>query len=186
MIKPAGLNTRDSFSQEPSQALERMMELYGTSVLRTAYFYMGDRHLAEDISQEVFLRAYRNWLKFRGNSQVKTWLTSITINVCRDKLGLKMSTEEPTDPSLLDLNHTVSVEREVLERLKNSEMLQHVMKLPKLYQEILYLYYYLDFSTPEIAEATLSTEGTVRTRLHRARELLGQELKKEGFIHERS
>jgi RNA polymerase sigma-70 factor (ECF subfamily) len=98
-----------------------------------------------------------------------------------------MSTEEPTDPSMLDLNHTVSVEREVLERLKQSELLQHVMKLPKLYQEVLYLYYYLDLSTPEIAEATQSPEGTVRTRLHRARELLGQELKKdEGFIHERS
>jgi hypothetical protein len=45
-----------------------------------------------------------------------------------------MSTEEPTDPSLLDSNHTLSVEREVLERLKQSELHQHVMKLPKLYQ----------------------------------------------------
>lgn len=185
MAEPAGLNDKENFSKEPSMALEKLMEIYGSTVLRTAYFYTGDQYLAEDVSQEVFIRAYRNWTKFRGESKIKTWLTSITLNVCRDKLGLKMTSEQPTDPSLMGLKPTISVEEEAMKRLEKSEIWQHILRLPMLYQEVLYLYYYLNLNTREIAEAIGSPEGTVRGRLHRAREQLGEELKKEELNHER-
>lgn len=178
-MKPAGSKNSDSFPKDPAQALEQLMENYGAVVMRTAYFYTGDRFLAEDISQEVFLRAYRKWTSFRGDSSVKTWLTTIAVNVCRDKMGVRMFAEQPTDPSLLERGRAMSVEEEALERLKKSEVLQHLLRLPLPYQETLYLYYYLDFSTREIAEATSSPEGTVRNRLHRARETLAREMKKE-------
>jgi len=50
-----------------------------------------------------------------------------------------------------------------------------------MYREVLYLYYYLELSTREIAQAIDAPEGTVRARIHRARELLGHALRKEGF-----
>lgn len=178
-MKPAGLKDKDNFPTNPAEALEQLMEEYGTIVLRTAFFYTGDRHLAEDISQEVFLRAYRNWSSFRGDSTVKTWLTAIAVNVCRDKMGVRMFSEQPTDPTQLERGRTVSVEEEALKRLEKGEVLQHVLRLPLPYQEALYLYYYLDFGTREIAEATSSPEGTVRNRLHRAREALVRVMKKE-------
>lgn len=180
-MKPAGNTDKpiERFSKEPAEALEQLMERYGADVMRTAYFYTGDRHLAEDISQEVFLRAYRKWSTFQGNSSVKTWLTTIAINVCRDKMGVRMYAEQPTDPSKLDLGRTLSVEEEAMARLRKSEVLRHVLALPAAHQEILYLYYYMDMNTRDIAEATATPEGTVRTRLYRAREALAREMKKE-------
>jgi len=177
-MKPAGSTDKDHYAKDPEQALEQLMASFGTSVMRTAYFYTGDRHFAEDISQEAFLRAYRNWADFRGDSSVRTWLTTITVNVCRDKMGVRMYTEQPTDPSRMEQGRTISVEDEALLRLEKSEVLRHVLRLPLPYQEALYLYYYMDLSTREIAEATSSPEGTVRNRLHRAREALTREMNK--------
>lgn len=182
-MKPAGLSSKESFSKDPAEALEQLMEAFGTVIMRTAYFYTRDRHLAEDISQEVFLRAYRNWTSFRGDSSVKTWLTTIGVNVCRDKTGVRMYAEQPTDPIRLEQDRTFNVEEEALQRLEKSEVLQHVLRLPIPFQEALYLYYYLELTTKEIAEATASPEGTVRNRLHRAREALARAMNKEETNH---
>jgi len=178
-VKPAGMELKESYSQDPVQALEQLMDSFGTTVMRTAYFYTGDRHLAEDISQEVFLRVFRKWTSFRGDSSVKTWVTTITVNVCRDKMGVKMFSEQPTDPVQIDRGAVISVEDQVLDRLKKSEVLQYVLLLPLPYQEVLFMYYYLELSTREIADATSSPEGTVRNRLHRAREALAREMNRE-------
>lgn len=181
-MKPAGWKDKDDFSADPAEALEQLMERYGQAVMRTAYFYTGDRHLAEDISQEAFLRAFRSWSSFRGDSAVKTWLTTIAVNLCRDKMGVRMFGEQPTDLSRVEQGRAMSVEDEVMERLKKSEVLQHVLRLGLPFQEVLYLYYYLDYSTRDIAEATATPEGTVRNRLHRAREALARVMKKEGGL----
>lgn len=176
-----GVDKKQGFPPDPSEALEKLMAAYGSTVLRTAFFYLGDRHLAEDVSQEVFMRAYRGWSGFRGESSVKTWLTRITINLCRDKMRPKSASEEPTDPLLLRRDHPITVEEEAIERLNKTAVLKYVLDLPLPYQEVLYLFYYLDLSTREIAEANGSAEGTVRTRLHRAREFLGERLRREDF-----
>jgi RNA polymerase sigma-70 factor (ECF subfamily) len=171
-----------NYPEEPSSALEELMNDYGQDLLRTAYFYLGDRHLAEDVCQEVFLRVYRKWSTFRGESSVKTWLMTITINLCRDKLGMKSNREEPVDPVLLkQASQSRSAEDEMLRRLSRTTILKHVMELPAQYHEVLYLYYYLEMSTREIAQLTDSPEGTVRARLHRARELLSDCLQEEGW-----
>jgi RNA polymerase sigma-70 factor, ECF subfamily len=97
MGRPSRQNCETSFWDDPVLAIEEMMELYGSLIIRTAYFYVNDRYLAEDISQEVFIRAYRNWGKFRGDSSVKTWLIKITINLCRDHLRKKIAAEPPLE-----------------------------------------------------------------------------------------
>jgi RNA polymerase sigma-70 factor, ECF subfamily len=181
MGRPSHQNFQPNFSHEPSKAVEEMMDCYGTLVLRTAFFYLKDRYLAEDISQETFIRAFRNWTKFRGESSVKTWLVKITINLCHDYLRLKSNSEKPTEITDVDFDVRSNLEDEVIKRLNNTEILMHVLRLPIHYQEVLYLYYYLDFNTLEISKATGQPEGTIRGRLHRARKLLGGQLEKEGL-----
>ena len=81
---PKGIPPVDAVLECPD--LESMMRTYGNDVLRTAYMYVKDIHTAEDIFQEVFIKADRNKEGFRGESSVKTWLIRITVNACKDYL----------------------------------------------------------------------------------------------------
>ncbi|WP_071394696.1 sigma-70 family RNA polymerase sigma factor [Bacillus tuaregi] len=180
------LDHHSKFPEDPSDALEEMMSRYGSLVLRTAYFYLGDRFLAEDASQEAFMKAYRNWKKFRGDSSVKTWIVKITIHVCYDKLRKKSSKEQPIDPAEVMTPVHYDLEQEVIKKMESTQILKYVLQLPPHYQEVIYLYYYLDFNTLEIAKMTGTRDGTIRTRLHRARSLIEDLITKEDLIHEGS
>ena len=68
-------------SNRPSE-LDRLMEQYGSSLLRMSALYLKDASLAQDAVQETFLKAYRRLQNYRGESSEKTWLTAICIN-CR-------------------------------------------------------------------------------------------------------
>lgn len=180
-VKPAGFENKNRLPEDPASAVEMLMDLYGTTVLRTAYFYLRDLHLAEDVCQEVFLRVFRHWRQFRGDSSVKTWLTKITIHLCRDRASAKSSSEQPTDPVLMKLPDQPGAEEQVMRSWHNTSILRHVLELSAPYQEVVFLYYYFDYSTAEIAEMTGAPEGTVRGRLHRAREKLAHILQREGL-----
>ena len=64
----------------------RLMEQYGSSLLRMSALYLKDADLAQDAVQETFIKAYRHFSEYRGESSEKTWLTSICMNTCRDML----------------------------------------------------------------------------------------------------
>lgn len=66
--------------------LERLMEEYGTGLLRLCALQLGDAALAEDAAQETLLRAWRRYGTFRGEAAERAWITAIALNVCRDLL----------------------------------------------------------------------------------------------------
>lgn len=170
-------NPEQALPADRAAALEALMETYGTRILHLAYSYLRDRHLAEDVAQEVFIRAYRNWQEFRGESSVYTWLYRITVNLCKDK---KRSAwlrrffltaedgrfEEPVE----------GPEPQVAEREGQQELLAQVLALPEIYREVLFLHYYEDFSVTEISDLIGLNANTVKTRLRRGRQLLKERL----------
>lgn len=157
--------------------IERLIDEYGNDVLRISYIYLKDKHLAEDAFQEVFVKVYKNLLKFRGNSTEKTWILSITMNTCKDILRsswLKRIVLHE-DMKLIDHNpndNWDSPDKTVIEHLQYKELLKEVMKLSKKYKEVVILFYYEELSTTEISKILNIPEGTVRSRLFRAREVL--------------
>ncbi|NLX83278.1 MAG: hypothetical protein GXZ04_05630 [Clostridiales bacterium] len=60
------------------------MRAHGDSILKLCFVYLHDLHLAEDAMQETFLKAWRAYARFRGDSSPLTWLSRIAINVCKD------------------------------------------------------------------------------------------------------
>jgi RNA polymerase sigma-70 factor (ECF subfamily) len=163
--------------------LESWMGDYGTSLLRMSFLYLKDLHLAEDVVQETLLKAYFQYDDFRGESSVKTWLTRIAINLCKDCRRSKwfqrvncvdLMSEfigSGTDSELDD-----QVSRHVEKKYQNEDILASIMKLPLKYREVILLYYYQEFSTKEAACILSVPESTVSTRLRRAKSALKKEL----------
>ncbi len=151
--------------------ITHIVESYHTSVLRLAFLYLKDAHLAEDAAQETFIRAYRFQTSFRGDSSEKTWIISIAINVCRQFLR-KAWWKQTDDTTALEQIPTEDAAAQV-----DDTTIVEVMRLPEKYKDVILLFYYQDLSIKDISKALDIPENTVAVRLNRARNLLHTRLK---------
>lgn len=162
---------------ENEKLLKEWMQKYGNDVLRTAYFFMKDTSLADDVFQEVFIKLYKNIGSYRGKSNVKTWILKITINQCKDQLKsawfknvFRNINIEST--KINDINVMLSPENSIIVNEEKRELLDNVINLPLHLREVLILYYYNFLNEKEISSMLHIPQGTVRSRLHRAKQAL--------------
>ena len=160
--------------------LNRLMEQYGSSLLRMCTLYLKDADLAQDAVQETFIRAYRHLKEYRGESSERTWLTSIAINVSRDMLRTAWFRHQSRSTDIDTLP-----EKPAEFEFPDNTVLTEVMNLPAKYREIVLLKYYQGLKLKEIASALGLTDGRVRSRLNKANELLRDRLK-EWYYDEES
>lgn len=131
--------------------------------------------LADDLAQEVFLRAYRGLVGFEGRSRFSTWLYRIAYNVF---LNHRTRTREhnalPDDYE----SHAPAPEGELSPQRYDlrRDLAEAVTRLPERYRAVVTLYYLQDVSYPEIAEVLDLPLGTVKTHLHRAKKLLREHM----------
>ena len=139
---------------------------YKDYIYRTCILYLKDHHLAEDCTQDVFIKVYKKQKFYKGKSSLKTWITRICINCCRDMLR-KRKAEDNLDESLPEdeLDHT-----------KKLIVSEAVISLPLQFREVVILYYYREFTMKEIAEITHTKIPNVEYRIRRAKELLKERL----------
>ena len=143
----------------------------------------GNATLADDLAQEVFLRAYRGLVGFEGHSRFSTWIYRIAYNVflnhrsrCKELAALPQGFESSAaapdselSPGRFDLR---------------SDLAAAIVELPERYRVVVTLYYLEDVSYPEIAEILDLPLGTVKTHLHRAKKLLRDHLSGTGTAEE--
>ena len=158
--------------------LERAIRLYEVPVKRLCYLYLHDAQLAEDATQETFLKYYRHLADYRGDASDKTYLTRIAINTCKDMLRgpwLKRVDRRVT-PDMLpaQVSQTDPAHKQIAVA---------VMNLPRRLRETVILYYYQQLSTREVADILGISQPAVSGRLKRARKLL-RDTVKEGEIDE--
>ena len=174
-----------------ADAFAVLMEEYQKKVYLLALRTVGNPQDAEDMTQEAFLRAYRSIHSFRGDSKLSVWLYRLTTNLCIDLLrsrGRKPTvslTVEDNDEDTQELD--VTDERydpeEIFQRRELQRAVQRgLASLPEDYRVILVLRELEGLSYAEIGEVLGLEEGTVKSRLFRARKKLCKFLIDDGNL----
>lgn len=167
-------------------AFGEIIEIYKDKVFQICFRMIGNRHEAEDIAQEAFIRAYVNINSFNINLKFSTWLYRIATNLCIDRIRKKKpdyyldaeiaGTEGLTMYSQIDSK--TPLPEDDIESLELQETIQReISKLPEKYRSVIILKYIEELSLNEISEILDLPLGTVKTRIHRGREALRKQLR---------
>lgn len=163
----------DKYKQSPAYEIEALIREYGNDVLRTAYMYVKDLHIAEDIFQEVFIKVNQKLSTFVGDSSIKTWIIRITINTCKDYL--KSAYNRRVVPMMEyqeDAIVSVSDYDEIEKQDRNNLIKDSILSLPKKYKDVVICVYFHEMTISEVAKTLNVAEGTVKSRLSRAKSKL--------------
>lgn len=176
-----------------SSAFDELVRRYKDRIYSVVYRFLGNREDALDVSQEVFVRAYRGIDGFRGNAKVYTWLYSIAANLARNRLrdsgrlgrsmGTSLEALQESAPGLADSMGQQSTPRDNAITGETQALLQQCLgELPEHYRLAFVLRMVEDLSYEEIAEVMGCPVGTVKSRLNQARQILRDKLKEHAVI----
>jgi RNA polymerase sigma-70 factor, ECF subfamily len=149
-------------------AFGALVRLYQGDVWRMSFHLVRDETLAEDITQDAFVRAYRFLSRYRGESKFSTWLFSIARNCALDELRRASRRRKVTER--LD----AQPEPERSDPSVVLEVREAVAKLPPDLREPIVLIDICGLSYKEACEVLKVPEGTVKSRVHRGRETLAE------------
>jgi len=164
------------------EAFEQLIEAYEKKVFNIALRMIGNYDDANDIAQEVFIRVYKSLGGFKEQSAFSTWIYRITTNVCLDELRKRKNKKvvyidedlkgddgeikrqfeatEPTPEMVAEKNYVKQVVNDAIQKLSEE------------HRTVIILRDINGFSYEEIAKITKCPEGTVKSRINRARQAL--------------
>lgn len=165
--------------QKEEAALRELMAIYSNECYRLAYLLLKDRYEADDVIQDLFITAYTKIDSLQDAQKLKSWLISITMNLCRKRqnrwsfrhIFLKSKAEDEVQWAASE-----DVETVVLSVEANEELARHILALDYRYREVISLYYFAEYSIKEISSLLQANENTVKSHLARGRKLLKERL----------
>ena len=164
---------------------ELIIKKYQSRIINLCYKYTKNYHDAEEVAQESFIRAYNSLNKFRYDSKFYSWLHRISINCSLNYINSK---EKQREKETISENSCLKEQESIIsqETPYNTYNMENIAgKIGKIYEDLpddlkLMIKYrdIDDLTYDEIAKKAKLPVGTVRSRLHRARDLLLQEIEK--------
>ena len=168
-----------------STAFEQLVLAHQNQIYRLCFRMVGNAEDAADMVQEAFLKAWRNLDRFQGDAAFSTWLYRLASNCCLDFLrsqkrrptvSMTSEDEEGEEQTVEVADNSATPEETLLQKEEQREIAQAMASLDEEQRQILTLRVVNDLSYTEIAELLTIKEGTVKSRIARARENLRKKL----------
>ncbi len=159
--------------QGESFAQKKIYEKYFGLLMGICLRYSKEREEAKDILQEGFIKIFSNIKKFEDSKSLENWMKTVVINTAIDRYRKKIS--EPYQVTMEEADEP-SIAAEVYEELDQQALLNAMQQLPEGYRAIFNLYVIEGFSHKEIAEKVGINEGTSKSQLAKARNMLKEKL----------
>ena len=172
-----------AFKNGDTNAFQFLVSKYSNLVGSIAYNIIGDVHIASDITQDTFLKVYRNLYALQEPRKFKGWLCSIVRTTCIDFLrkekfrpaSLEKIAEDGLEPETKIVGGLVEGPHAELEELRE-RVLGGINSLPRIYQQILLLRHLRKMSYREMSSFLGVPVATIESRLYRARLMLKEKL----------
>jgi len=155
--------------QDQNEYLTYLVETYGDMVYRLALTRVKNRHDAEDIVQQVFLKLVKNIDRLESEEHVKAWLIKVTVNEGKSLFSSAWRRHTASLEQSGEAEGLAVVPRDIRE---TSDVLKAVFGLPEKYRIVIHLFYFQDLSTEEIAKYLGRSSLTVRSLLSGGRDKL--------------
>jgi RNA polymerase sigma-70 factor, ECF subfamily len=159
-------------------ALQAFVERFQVPVFGLCVRMLGHREDAEDVAQEVFLRAFRNLHRWDQERPLRPWLLAIAANRCRTRLSQRVREAVNLD----HLEPALPADRNASRSELAEELQLALEKLREEYRLCFILFHQNELGLSEIARIVGSPEGTIKTWLFRARRELADHLRRRGFV----
>lgn len=172
----------------PAWDFEAAYKANSRMVYWAAYGIVKNEADAMDVSQDTFVRTLRNEKKLAAmdERQQKAWLYRVAVNLCMDKKR-RDKRETPVDEeSFFDLpssDEATLPELSALDAEQKKTLRDAIDALPEIYRQTVTLHYFSELPYEQIASLMGVSEGTVKSRMSRAKERLYESLRKDGELH---
>lgn len=172
------------FLEGDDGGLEQIIGAYKDGLIMYLNAYVRDVDVAEELTEDTFVKLVLKRPRFYNHSAFKTWLYAIAANVARDYLRQKKVQEVSLDDCPEVSADEADLEQAYI-RQEEKIMLHRVMrKLKREYRQVLWLIYFEDFTQKEVAKIMKKSVHNVETLAYRARRALKTKLLEEGFDYE--
>jgi RNA polymerase sigma-70 factor (ECF subfamily) len=149
-------------------AFDLIVERHRRSIYQLCYRFVGNHEDASDLSQDVFLRAFRGLRNFKGQSALGTWLYRIGVNVCLNRMSARAPLNEPIEKHQYVDDNAESPSDRMLRGERALQVRAAITRLPRKQRAALILRMYHEMSHQQIAEALGSSVGAVKANFFHA------------------
>ena len=158
-----------------TNAFAYLVDAYKSMVFSLAFKMTKNREEAEEVSQDAFIKAFKNLSKFKGDSKFSTWLYRIAYHACLDAIKKNKNHNNSLEINEITYNQIASVDNilQGIERKERAKVMNDcLLKLPEDERALIWMFYFDELNLKEIIEVTEISEANLKVKLHRARKKL--------------